>query len=404
MLRRTNILTLVIAGLLTSAVMTSCERIPFIADAQPTAQLPAATAVEPVTVVEGLNHPWGVAWLPNGDVLITERSGQLRRVKHGQLQEAAIAGVPAVLASGQGGLLDVAVHPEFEQKPWVYFSYSAGDQSSNRTQVARAQFDGQALSDWQVIFRVSRDKTGTQHFGSRLAWLPDGTLLVSIGDGGNPPVSLDGDVIRKQAQNLSNALGSVVRIQDDGSLPPDNPFVRAEPSANPDGSQSNAIPELWSYGHRNIQGLAVDPQTAEVWATEHGARGGDELNRLNPGENYGWPEVSYSKEYTAPRFVAPLKTRADVPDPWVEWTPSIAPSGLAVYRGDRYPGWQGNLFAGALVNREVRRLVVQDGQATEVEAIALGQRVRDIKQGPDGWLYVLTDDANGRLVRLEPVP
>ncbi len=388
---RSRSLALLMTGLVLGAGLSGCDRLPFGADAQTTIALPSTTTVQPITVTDGLNHPWGMAWLPSGEILITERSGQLRMVRDGQLLPQAIAGVPTVFASGQGGLLDVAVHPRFGENQWVYFSYAVGDRSQNRTQVARARLDGAGLKDWQVIFRVNRDKSETQHFGSRLAWLPDETLLISIGDGGNPPVSLDGDVIRKQAQNLATHLGSVVRIHDDGRVPADNPYL----------DQADAAPEVWSYGHRNIQGLAVDPDTGQVWATEHGARGGDELNALEAGKNYGWPEVSFSKEYTTPRRVAPVTTRADIPTPLVEWTPSIAPSGLAVYRGDRYPGWAGSLFAGALVDREVRRITIKDGQATEVEAIALGQRVRDVKQGPDGFLYVLTDDDNGRLVRLE---
>jgi glucose/arabinose dehydrogenase len=214
-------------------------------------------------VAENLEHPWGLAWLPEGDLLITERSGRLRIVRDGVLDSTPIPGVPDIFAQGQGGLLDVAVHPRFAENRLVYFTYSQGNTSANRTQIARATFDGNALSDWQVIFEVSQTKARGQHFGARLAWLPDGTLLASIGDGGNPPVSLEGEFIRQQAQNLGSHLGKVIRINDDGSIPPDNPFA----------NDAEAAPEVWSYGHRNIQGLAVDTATGQVWATEHGARG-----------------------------------------------------------------------------------------------------------------------------------
>lgn len=326
-------------------------------------------------------------------MLITERPGRLRIMRNGRLDPNPIAGVPSVFASGQGGLLDIALHPRFQENQWVYFSYSAGDRNTNQTKVARAKFNGKALSDWQDIFQADPTKTGTQHFGSRLLWLPDETLLISIGDGGNPPLKIEGELSRKQAQNLSSRLGKVLRVTDDGSVPADNPFV----------NQANAAPEIWTYGHRNIQGLALDSATGQVWASEHGSRGGDELNRLEAGKNYGWPEVSYSREYTADQMVAPVTTRPDVPNPWVVWTPAIAPSGLMVYQGYGLSGWQGNVLAGGLVSKDVRRIAVDgQGEAKEVGAIALGQRVRDVRQGPDGLIYVLTDADAGQLIRLEP--
>ena len=361
--------------------------------AESVAQTATPVEVTPVTLVEGLENPWGMAWLPNGDILVTERPGRLRIIRDGQLDPTPIAGVPQVFAVGQGGLLDIALHPNFAENSWVYFTYSDGTRDANRTQVARARFEGDRLSEWTVIFEVDRAKPSTQHFGARLAWLPDGTLLVAIGDGGNPPVQLDGDLIRNQAQNLQSRLGKIVRIQEDGSIPADNPFVNRE----------DADPLIWSYGHRNIQGLDVDPETGVVWSTEHGPRGGDELNRIQPGENYGWPVVTHGREYSGGE-VTSERSRPGMVDPLQIWTPSKAPSGLVVYRGDRYPTWQGQLFSGGLVTRDVRRIELDDaGTVVNESAIDIGQRVRDVREGPDGWLYVLTDEPNGRLIRLEPM-
>jgi glucose/arabinose dehydrogenase len=348
--------------------------------------------LEPVTLVENLEHPWGMVWLPDGSMLVTERPGRLRIIREGELDPNPVAGVTEVLAMGQGGLLDISLHPQFAENRWVYFTYAYGSADANQTRVARAQFDGTALSNWTVLFEVDRIKEDGQHFGSRLGWLPDNTLLVSIGDGGNPPVSLDGGLIRNQAQNLETRLGKVVRLNDDGSIPADNPFV----------NQAGADPAVWSYGHRNIQGLAIDPATNQVWTTEHGARGGDELNQMQAGANYGWPLVTFSREYFGPP-ISNEQSRPGMVDPLQVWTPAIAPSGLMVYRGDRIPQWQGNLFAGALVSRDIRRIEVDaEGRVLGEEAIAIGQRVRDVRQGPDGLIYVLTDAPNGQLLRLQP--
>lgn len=344
------------------------------------------------TVVEGLEHPWGMTWLPDGTLLVTERPGRLRVIKNGMLASTPVSGLPEVFSRGQGGLMDISVHPQFADNQWVYFTYADGTGSANRTQVARARFNGVALSDWQVIFEVNRVKEGTQHFGSRLVWLPDGTLLVSIGDGGNPPVELEGEFIRNQAQNLESHLGSLIRLNDDGSVPDDNPFV----------DTPNADPAIWSYGHRNIQGVAIDAETGQVWATEHGAKGGDELNRIVAGENYGWPLVTYSREYFGGE-ISSERSRPGMVDPLIVWTPAIAPSGLMVYRGDRAPEWQGDLFAGGLVSKAIQHIQLDAaGVVVSQTPIDIQQRVRDVAQGPDGLIYVLTDESNGRLVRLEP--
>jgi glucose/arabinose dehydrogenase len=357
-----------------------------------TETIAATSGYQTVPVVDGLEHPWGVTWLPDGEILITERPGRLRIVRDGVLDPTPISGVPEVFAENQGGLLDVSVHPQFTQNRFVYFTYSHGDNSASRTRVARATFDGNAVNNWQVIFEVGQTKPRGQHFGSRMAWLTDGTLLVSIGDGGNPPITLNGELIRQQAQNLGSHLGKIVRINDDGSIPADNPFVATE----------NAEPEVWSYGHRNIQGLTFDPVTNRIWASEHGSRGGDEVNLVQGGENYGWPVATHSREYSG-GLISPEKSLPGMIDPKVIWTPSIAPSGLTVYNGDRFPQWQGQLFAGGLVSQDIRRIEVDNsGNVVNEESISIGQRVRDVRQGPDGLLYILTDQDNGQLIRLEP--
>jgi aldose sugar dehydrogenase len=333
-----------------------------------------------------------MAWLPDGTMLVTEKAGQLRLIRQGKLLPTPIAGVPEVMSSGQGGLMDVSLHPQFAQNQLIYLTYAHGSENANRTRLVRAKLAGNTLQDLKVIFEVSQEKSDGQHFGSRLAWLPDGTLLLAIGDGGNPPVKLAGELIRKQAQNLRSNLGKIVRLKDDGSVPSNNPFV----------NNKNADPKVWSYGHRNIQGLAYDPTKKRVWATEHGARGGDELNLLKAGKNYGWPIVTHSQEYFGGE-ISQERSRAGMVDPKVVWTPSIAPSGLAIYTGARFPAWQGDIFAGGLVSKDIRRFDLDDaGNVKSQEAIAIGQRVRDVRQGPDGLLYVLTDESNGRLMRLEP--
>lgn len=354
-------------------------------------QVPAQTGVAITTFAEGLEHPWGLAFLPDGRALVTERAGRLRFVgKDGRLS-APIAGVPAVFAEGQGGLLDVALDPEFQQNQFVYLSYAKGTPDNNGTAVARGRLVGNKLLDVVDIVDNPTRKAGDQHFGSRFAWMPDGTLLVAVGDGGNPPVRIGDELARFQAQNDHTLNGAVMRIDRDG-----------KPAAgNPDFGGGEA--RLWTLGHRNIQGLAIDPETGAVWATEHGSRGGDEVNLLKSGGNYGWPRVSYSQEYTSPAYVSDLRTLEDHVDPVSVWTPSIAASGLAVYRGALFSGWDGNLLAGGLVSKDVRRIVLgPDGRPEQETAITIGERVRDVRVGPEGAVYVLTDAERGRILRLTP--
>lgn len=377
----------------TSTPATPAANLSTVTDPPVVSAVETAQGVRQITLIEGLERPWSMAWLPDGTLLITEKAGRLRLVRDGVLEPTPIAGVPEVMSSGQGGLMEIAIHPRFAENRLVYLTYSHGTENANRTRLARATFDGNALRNLQVIFEVSQVKSGGQHFGSRIVWLPDGTMLVAIGDGGNPPVQLEGDLIRKQAQNLRSHLGKIVRLKDDGSIPRDNPFA----------TRADANPAIWSYGHRNIQGLTFDPSTQRVWATEHGARGGDELNLVEAGKNYGWPIVTYSQEYSGGE-ISQERSRPGMVDPKVVWTPATAPSGLAIYSGDHFPDWQGDLFAGGLVSRDVRRINLDaTGKVLGQQAIAIGQRVRDVRQGPDGLLYILTDESeNGRLIRLEP--
>jgi glucose/arabinose dehydrogenase len=358
---------------------------------KPTADVPEAEGWRAEVVVDGLEHPWAIAWLPDGSALITERPGRLRLLRDGALVPEPIEGLPSILSHGQGGLMDVVLHPDFDRNQWVYLTFATGTPDANRTALARGRLEGARLQDVEVIFANADPKSGGQHFGSRLLWLPDKSLLMSMGDGGNPPVSFAGGNIRDQAQRLETHFGKMLRLTEDGRAHPDNPFT----------DQKGARPEIYSYGHRNIQGLALDPASGRVWANEHGARGGDELNLIEPGKNYGWPEVTYSLEYRGPR-ISEETSRPGMEDPLINWTPSKAPSGLAFYTGDRYPGWKGNLFSGALVFGQVRRIVLDGARVVDEQKLTIGNRVRDVRQGPDGYLYLLTDSGNGALIRVLP--
>ena len=345
-----------------------------------------------VTVAKDLERPWGMAWLPDGAILITERVGRVKILRNGSLEQIAIAEIPNLFVSGQAGLMDISLHPRFAQNNLVYLTYSSGNFQSNHTSILRAKFDGKALVEPQVIFEVKPSKSGNQHFGSRIVWLPDDTMLIAIGDGGNPPLQLNGELIRNQAQKLNSQLGKVLRLKDDGSIPSDNPFVKT----------ASANPAIWSYGHRNIQGLFADPISKQVWSTEHGSRGGDELNLIESGKNYGWPVVTFSQEYTGGKISKEV-SRPNMVDPKLVWTPAIAPSGLLLYRGNIFPNWEGNLFAGGLVSKSVVRIKLEGNKTIVQETIPVGQRVRDVRQGKDGFIYILTDEQAGQLIRLEPM-
>jgi len=342
-------------------------------------------------VTEGLQNPWSMTWLPDGTALITERPGRLRILRDGRLLPQPVSGLPELFARGQGGLLDISLHPDFVDNQLVYMTLTLGSKGANRTALARARLVDGALQGSRIIFQNLDTKSGTQHFGSRMAWLPDNSLLMSIGDGGNPPLSFKGENIRNQAQSTATVFGKILRLNEDGSAHANNPFA----------GQAGAMAEVWTIGHRNIQGLTYDPVTDRVWASEHASRGGDELNLIAGGNNYGWPEVSYSNEYWGPP-VSEVTSREDVTEPVLVWTPSKAPSGLVVYNGDKFPQWRGDLFSGALKFRQVRRIRVDGLRVVDEDKLDIGRRVRDVRQGPDGYLYLLTDEAKGAVLRIEP--
>ncbi len=349
------------------------------------------TGFKQAIVLQGLENPWSMAWLPDGALLITERGGRIQILRNGILERVEIGTIPELFVSGQAGLMDISLHPRYSENNFVYITYSKGGFQSNRTSILRAKFDGKSFSNSQVIFEVTPSKSGNQHFGSRIVWLPDETMLVAIGDGGNPPLEIDGELSRVQAQKLGSQLGKVLRLNDDGSIPKDNPFTKT----------TNANPAIWSYGHRNIQGLFADRLSKQIWATEHGSRGGDELNLIEAGKNYGWPIVTFSQEYTGGE-ISNETSRPDMVDPNLVWTRTIAPSGLMLYRGEIFPDWQGNLFVGGLVSKEVIRIKIENNKAVIQETIPIGQRVRDVREGKDGFIYILTDEQSGQLIRLEP--
>jgi glucose/arabinose dehydrogenase len=339
------------------------------------------------TVATGLDSPWAIAFLPNGKKLITEKPGRMRILgADGKLSEP-IAGVPEVAAVGQGGLLDVALAPDFEKSGLVYFSYSEPRGVVNGTAVARARLvqsgNGGKLEDVNVIFRQEPGRGGGFHFGSRLAFAPDGNLFVTLGERN----AMD------PAQDLSGHLGKVVRIRPDGSVPPDNPFAKRE----------GVRPEIWSYGHRNPQGAAIHPQTGKLWTTEHGARGGDEINIPQVGKNYGWPVISYGRHYSGAK-IGEGAAKEGIEQPIHYWDPSIAPSGFTFYTGDAFPAWRGNAFAGALVQRHLQRLELDGEKVVKEERllVGLGERIRDVRQAPDGTIWVLTDGRGARVLRLSP--
>lgn len=340
-----------------------------------------------VTVVaSGLDSPWSLAFLPDGRMLVSERPGRLRIVHPDGRVSEPVAGLPAVHAQGQGGLLDVLVGPRFAEDGLIVFSYAEPTAGGARTAVARARLDPDALRVDAVrrIFAQNEDPPGAHHWGSRLVLAADGTLFVTLGDRFHH---------RERAQALDSHLGKVVRIALDGSVPADNPFV----------GRAGARPEIWSYGHRNVQGAAVHPRSGELWIHEHGPQGGDEVNRSRAGLNYGWPEITHGREYVTGRKIGEGTARADVEPPVLQWTPSIAPSGMAFYTGDAVPQWKGNLFVGALKFQLLARLVLDGERVVHEERLlgGLGRRIRDVRQGPDGRLW-LVDESEGRILRLDP--
>lgn len=352
---------------------------------------PAVKGWRAVTVAGGVDQPWGMAWLPNGKLLVTSKKGTLHVLNGARFAGVPLEGMPEVFTGGQGGLLDITVHPADKTNPRVYMTVSTGTSEANRTTLVQGIFDGKKVHSIKKIFQVQPDKSGGQHFGSRLLWMPDGTMLMSIGDGGNPPQRIGTMLAREQAQNLGSHQGAILRLTDQGKAAPGNPLA----------AKPGALPEIWSYGHRNIQAMVRD-SAGRVWATEHGPRGGDELNLIEGGANYGWPLQSYGADYRTAEPVG-VKAVPGMTAPKVAWVPSPAPSGLAYYTGKHFPQWRGSLFSGGLAALDVRRVVLdKDGNVTGQERLEIGKRVRDVKQGPDGYLYLITDAADGELLRLEP--
>ena len=357
---------------------------------------PAASAdvtFDVTVVARGLAYPWAVEPLPGGDLLVTEKPGRLRIVSADGRVEPPIEGLPRIEARGQGGLLDVALSPAFGDDRMVYFSFTEPRDGGNATSVARGALsaDRTRLEGVQVIFRARPAYDGDKHFGSRLAFGPDGMLYVTLGERSDK-------VMRPQAQRLDSHMGKVVRIRPDGGAPPDNPFAQ----------RAGALPEIWTLGHRNVQAAAFDGQ-GRLWVVEMGAQGGDELNLIDKGANYGWPLAAYGEEYSGARIDTPGLGKADTEragtrQPVYYWDPVIAPSGAQFYSGDAFAAWRGNLFVGSLKDRQLVRLVIEDGRVAGEERLLgeRGQRVRDVRQGPDGALYVVTDQRDGELWRIAP--
>lgn len=339
------------------------------------------------TVATGLEHPWSLAFLPGGGLLVTERPGRLRVIEPAadgrlQLRPEPVAGVPPVLAKGQAGLFDILLDPDFATSRRLFLSFAHGTPEANHLRVVSARLDGHRLQDLRPIFTSQPAKTDTQHYGGRMAWLPDGSLLFGMGDG---------NLERTDAQRLHTHLGKFLRIRADGRAPADNPWV----------GRDGALPEIYSTGHRNPQGVVV--VNGMAYAHEHGARGGDELNRLAPGANFGWPITTGGVDYTYAR-ITPYRSLPGITPPLTEWTPSIAPAGMAWYDGALFPAWRGSLLVAALAERSVRRVPMAGGQPGPQEVLfkELGERLRDVRAGPDGAVYLLTDNPQGRVLRVVP--
>lgn len=337
------------------------------------------------SLASGLEHPWGMVFIGRGELLITERSGQLSLVNLKLGTSDRVSGLPRIAARGQGGLLDLALHPDFATNRLLYFSFSAAGPGGAGTEVARGRLQGKELHDVEVIFKAFPKSNGGRHFGSRLLFDPQGYLYITLGERG----------VREQAQTLSTHPGSIVRLHDDGAIPGDNPFVGVE----------GARPEIFTYGNRNPQGMALQPGTDLIWTHEHGPQGGDEVNVVVAGTNYGWPVITHGRNYGTGTKIGEGTHKEGMQQPLYQWTPSIAPSGMAFYSGDRFPKWDGDLFVGSLKFGLLVRLHIEGGGVLSEERLLHGRfgRIRDVRVGPDGLLYLLTDEKNGQLLRLEPV-
>jgi glucose/arabinose dehydrogenase len=349
-----------------------------------------------VTFAEGLENPWAIAFLPDGDILVTERPGRIRIIRDGVLLDKEVAGLPRIRTGNQGGLLDLVLHPDYANNRMVYISYSKPneDDSEGTTAIIRARFENDALVNVEEILEAKAWYRSRGHYGSRLAFDKDGYLFITIGDRQVPP---RGELQEHNSQKLGDHFGTTLRIHDDGRVPQDNPFVGV------DGAQ----PEIWSYGHRNAQGLTIDPITGNIWQHEHGPQGGDELNLTKKGVNYGWPVIGYGVNYGAGTPIHETAEKAGMEQPVHYWVPSIATSGILVYTGDAFPQWKGNIFVGGLAGEQLARLTMDGTSVLSEETLLSGiGRIRDVRQGPDGFIYLAIDSRAGAktpIVRLEPV-
>ena len=338
-----------------------------------------------VPLLAGLENPWSIAFLPDGRMLVTERAGRLRLVTQDfKLDPKPIDGLPEVIANGQGGLFDVVLHPQHAQNGWIYWAYNAPGTGGWGTALARGKLQGQRMTEVQVLFSMQPKTRSAHHFGGRIVFDAAGMVYLTLGDRGD----------KDRAQKLNDHAGSVIRLHDDGRVPNDNPFVQ----------RAGALPEKWTLGHRNMQGAAINPQTGELWTHEHGPQGGDEVNVIRPGLNYGWPVVTYGVNYGLGTKIGEGQSKPGMVQPLQVWVPSIAPSGMAFVSGSQFPQWQGSMLVGALRGQMLVRLTLEGDKVLSEERLFQGRpgRIRDVRMGPDGLVYLLTDDPQGALLRLEP--
>ena len=343
-------------------------------------------ALRVVTLLKGLEYPWSIAFLPDGRMLVTERLGRLRLVGQDfRLDPKPIAGLPDVLATGQGGLFDVVLHPEYAQNGWIYWAYNAPGAGGWGTALARGKLQGSRMTEVQVLFSMQPKTRSSQHFGGRIVFDKAGVLYLTLGDRGD----------KERAQKLDDHAGSVIRLHDDGRVPDDNPFAK----------RAEALPEKWTLGNRNMQGATLHPKTGDLWAHEHGPQGGDEVNVMRSGLNYGWPVITYGVNYGFGTRIGEGQTKPGMVQPLHLWVPSIAPSGMAFVSGSKFRRWTGDLLVGALRDQMLVRLELDGEKVVREERLLQGLvgRIRDVRMGPDGLVYLLTDSAEGSLLRLEPI-
>ncbi|MDP0498522.1 MAG: PQQ-dependent sugar dehydrogenase [Verrucomicrobiota bacterium JB022] len=369
-------------AVLAGTAMLTAQQPVFSSDDEVESVLTEAGPVSVKEIAKGLNHPWGLAFLPDGRLLVTERAGDLRVLEGNGKLSRPVRGVPKVFADGQGGLLDVALDPDFEQNGWVYLSYAESGQGGASTALGRGKWQDGRIQDFEVLFRQEPRIDGNKHFGGRIVFDEEGHLFLTLGE----RFQFD------PAQDLSNHLGTVVRLNADGSVPDDNPFV----------GEAGKREEIWSYGHRNVQAAAVHPDTGDLWIVEMGPLGGDELNQPQKGHNYGWPVVSAGYHYNGSEIAKP-ETHPEFTGAVKYYSPVISPSGMAYYTGESFPEWQDSFFVGGLSSRQLVRIEIDGQEVAHEERIPLPERIRDVEQGPDGMLYVITDTKDGAIWRLEPL-